>query len=553
MVFGHFPLVLKLSAKRLRMVNLVGVGMLVGTAFIVIVPEGVHTIYAAEQATSAPVFEPLRMADGRLEPHGHIAPQASPDPAQPAHAGHRKDQADQRTVDTAIAAALNQFTAGRTSRTARRAVGPNADAIPVQGSHQQVTGALSRKLLELEHDASAMHASPSGSSSPAAAASGSHDHVHHHDADHPQHGSHHHAGEHDPPGTPVGRVMPRAGADAVQAELITAGLPGGSSAAGLSSDVGDASLKSHISDDHPAADVTSSHEPVCPSPATPTAAKGSAYIGAALVLGFILQLLVEKLVGGADHSHGHSHTRESAGCTGERSETQAEAGHHACGDDHSHDHSHDQHAGVGVVAFEDHSQCVHSAIEMTASPLRARDSGPRLVVGAESMSVAASGAPSVPIAASTDFRGGAGLPVTVAMTPAVLRSSGQDMAGAASVSFSLGKDLQRDVQIVAVTSRAHGDHFPYDSAHTMAPPSSDRPNQGTVSATIGLLVHAAVDGVALGAASFSGSSSLEIIVFLAIAIHKAPHAFGLASYLLEAGKQRRYGASQSHSAVFMLQ
>lgn len=52
------------------------------------------------------------------------------------------------------------------------------------------------------------------------------------------------------------------------------------------------------------------------------------------------------------------------------------------------------------------------------------------------------------------------------------------------------------------------------------------------SAFIGLVVHAAVDGVALGAAVAEGDASLGFIVFLAIMLHKAPSSFGLASYLL---------------------
>jgi len=55
------------------------------------------------------------------------------------------------------------------------------------------------------------------------------------------------------------------------------------------------------------------------------------------------------------------------------------------------------------------------------------------------------------------------------------------------------------------------------------------------SAFVGLIVHAAVDGVALGAAVAEGDASLGLIVFVAIMLHKAPSSFGLASYLLHAG------------------
>ena len=51
----------------------------------------------------------------------------------------------------------------------------------------------------------------------------------------------------------------------------------------------------------------------------------------------------------------------------------------------------------------------------------------------------------------------------------------------------------------------------------------------------GMVVHALVDGVALGAAVREGDSALGLLVFLAIMLHKAPSTFGLTSYLLHHG------------------
>ena len=48
----------------------------------------------------------------------------------------------------------------------------------------------------------------------------------------------------------------------------------------------------------------------------------------------------------------------------------------------------------------------------------------------------------------------------------------------------------------------------------------------------GLVVHAAADGIALGAASLTDKTEIEFIIFLAIMLHKAPAAFGLTSFLL---------------------
>lgn len=58
-------------------------------------------------------------------------------------------------------------------------------------------------------------------------------------------------------------------------------------------------------------------------------------------------------------------------------------------------------------------------------------------------------------------------------------------------------------------------------------------------ATLGLIVHAAADGVALGAAATTAHTDVEMIVFLAIMLHKAPAAFGLVTFLLHEGLDRK--------------
>jgi zinc transporter 9 len=81
-------------------------------------------------------------------------------------------------------------------------------------------------------------------------------------------------------------------------------------------------------------------------------------------------------------------------------------------------------------------------------------------------------------------------------------------------------------------------------------PSSSRPS----STTVGLVIHACADGIALGASSTSGSSSggrnLSLIIFLALMIHKAPAAFGLTTTLLKQGLSKR--AARAHLIVFSL-
>ncbi|KAL9600317.1 MAG: hypothetical protein Q9219_003267 [cf. Caloplaca sp. 3 TL-2023] len=85
-------------------------------------------------------------------------------------------------------------------------------------------------------------------------------------------------------------------------------------------------------------------------------------------------------------------------------------------------------------------------------------------------------------------------------------------------------------------------------------PSSNRqqsPYQRSFSTTLGLVIHAAADGIALGASHSSGSStSLGLVIFLAIMIHKAPAAFGLTSVLLKQGLGKR--GARAHLVVFSL-
>jgi len=79
--------------------------------------------------------------------------------------------------------------------------------------------------------------------------------------------------------------------------------------------------------------------------------------------------------------------------------------------------------------------------------------------------------------------------------------------------------------------------------------SPDSKNKGTT-ATIGLVVHAAADGIAMGAAASTDRSDLQVIVFLAIMLHKAPAAFGLVSFLIHEGIEKRQ--LKKHLLIFAL-
>ncbi|KAK5127846.1 hypothetical protein LTR85_004963 [Meristemomyces frigidus] len=74
---------------------------------------------------------------------------------------------------------------------------------------------------------------------------------------------------------------------------------------------------------------------------------------------------------------------------------------------------------------------------------------------------------------------------------------------------------------------------------------SSRPS----STTVGLVIHAAADGIALGASSVT-TSRLTFVIFIALMIHKAPAAFGLTSVLLKQGLSKRM--ARAHLIIFSL-
>uniref|UniRef100_W5NF24 Zinc transporter ZIP9 n=1 Tax=Lepisosteus oculatus TaxID=7918 RepID=W5NF24_LEPOC len=70
-------------------------------------------------------------------------------------------------------------------------------------------------------------------------------------------------------------------------------------------------------------------------------------------------------------------------------------------------------------------------------------------------------------------------------------------------------------------------------------PRTGMSNSASITATLGLVIHAAADGVALGAAVASAQISVQVIVFFAVILHKAPAAFGLVSFLLHTSLEKR--------------
>lgn len=82
------------------------------------------------------------------------------------------------------------------------------------------------------------------------------------------------------------------------------------------------------------------------------------------------------------------------------------------------------------------------------------------------------------------------------------------------------------------------DHCFGGHSHTPDVENNTRQRSGNFTTTIGLVVHAAADGIAMGAAVVSSKPDVELIIFVAIMLHKAPAAFGLTTFLLHEGMQR---------------
>jgi zinc transporter 9 len=66
-VAGLLPLSFSLSARQLRIITTIGAGLLVGTAFVIIIPEGVETIYSSNHAE-----EQKSGNDNHADPHSVV-------------------------------------------------------------------------------------------------------------------------------------------------------------------------------------------------------------------------------------------------------------------------------------------------------------------------------------------------------------------------------------------------------------------------------------------------------------------------------------------------
>lgn len=119
------------------------------------------------------------------------------------------------------------------------------------------------------------------------------------------------------------------------------------------------------------------------------------------------------------------------------------------------------------------------------------------------------------------------------------------------MSLILGFIFMMFVDQLASSMSSSGSRSTTD-AESLVPNSGHgrRRGNGTVNwtTTLGLVVHAAADGIALGAAAATNQLDVEIIVFLAIMLHKAPAAFGLVTFLLHEGLDRN--RTRKHLMIF---
>ena len=103
----------------------------------------------------------------------------------------------------------------------------------------------------------------------------------------------------------------------------------------------------------------------------------------------------------------------------------------------------------------------------------------------------------------------------------------------------------------ATSSRPQSNIYSLSELSASPPPPVAASTQRSLSTTLGLCIHAAADGIALGASSTSTSTtSLSLIIFVAIMVHKAPAAFGLTSVLLKQGLGKR--GARAHLVIFSL-
>ena len=430
MAVGCLPLVVSFSHRHLRTLTTFGVGLLIGTAFIVIIPEGIHTLYTPP-------------AGAAIAASHHVHSHSSVDGPGLLDADYWQ----------------------------RWWQGSQLSSIDAVDDHEHGSLSAAEQQHQPQHN---MAAHDSRAAEPAAAM------------------------VHIVAAATAGEQRPGSG----QGRLLLQHATEGAAAAATVHDVESAAVHEESEDEEECV-----FEPA-----------GSGYIGASLALGFVVMLIVDRLSG--DHSHGpplpHPDEVSRSGLSQRQPLSSSGSGSGSSG-----------------------SKRTPGVARRTVSDSLAVSSSDRDRTDDDDMDEVVQRISIIHIAAANTRQ---------AATAASAAIQTQDVGREREMTAE-ERERERERQRVErekERERAHG-YAPYASGSL---PSSADPSASLSStvassnATIGILVHSFVDGIALGAISLSSDSSLEMVVFLAILLHKGPAALGLVSFLMYQGRSQLYIRTQ---------
>ena len=434
MAVGCLPLIFSFSHRHLRTLTTFGVGLLIGTAFIVIIPEGIHTLYTPPASNLATA----------QHPHSHTA-----DPTMLDMEYWQRWWQGGQTSDSQLDHSHDELASQHVMKAHQLLHGAEVD-----GASSFNSAAIVRILAAADTQTQG-----------GAADTTAHAQLEQHDTKQKAGGRSllQHSHEHE--------TTPHAAGE---------------------------SEAPHAHDESECV-----FEP-----------EGSRYIGASLALGFVVMLLVDRMSGG--HSHGPpSPHPANRGTRGDLSQRPSPA-------------STKRVAGTARRTMSD-GGTVSSDRDRTDEEDDLFDVVQRTNV--------------IHIAAANTRPIAAGAASTALSATQHSQDVGRDKE---LTTEEREKERERQrVEREKEREKAHG-YAPYASGSLpSADPATSLSSTVTSSnATIGILVHSFVDGLALGAISLSSDSSLEMVVFLAILLHKGPAALGLVSFLMYQGRSQLYIRTQ---------
>ncbi|KAJ1680087.1 hypothetical protein EV182_000709, partial [Spiromyces aspiralis] len=244
-------------------------------------------------------------------------------------------------------------------------------------------------------------------------------------------------------------------------------------------------------------------------------------VGLALVLGFIIMLLIDRCIGSHNHAHHHHHSGDGGnGDLGKDSVTNALGS-----------------RPLGNMGYQPPAEGRES-IELTDNP---KDNKRKFRRSTASSSHASSSLS--PAFGRGDVSSGRSSPAHIPGRDEAFGFTNEDPLTGST--FSIGAPAgrsQTQEHVVDQDALEQGDDEDKQQQQHYGGRTSPG---GAVAATgglcgipstiIGIMVHAAADGIAMGAAAASFESAVETILFIALTLHKAPEAFGLATTLLQEG------------------